>query len=328
MNNKNKYSVPIELLSKYIANEATETERAELEQWRNANNKNSKEFNAFYKLWKESEKVKHYADIDIKAEWNRMEKTISVTATKTISITRVLQIAASVIVLFGLSFLLYNQTQTISTKTQFAQVQIIELPDGSKVTLNSKSKITYSKEFGKSNRLLTLKGEAFFDVTPNTQMPFIIDAQGATIKVVGTKFNVKAYKYQPEVKVAVVEGTVQLFETKQPTKKAVLNAGESGIYIKKKKAIKKRPRIEANEISWKTMKMSFENSTLLEVVDVISNTYHVSISVSDVVMDCTITVEFDQKDLASVLKVLKSTLDLRITKQGDTILIDGEGCGS
>ena len=54
------------------------------------------------------------------------------------------------------------------------------------------------------------------------------------------------------------------------------------------------------------MKMSFENSTLLEVAEVISSTYHMSISVSDVVMDCTITVEFDQKDLASVLKVLKT----------------------
>ena len=328
MNNGNKHIVPIELLAKYFANEANDTEQAELEQWRDANIENQKEFNAFLKLWQNSDKVKNYANIDLEVEWNRLEKDISTPAAKTISIARILQVAASIIIIFGLSFLLFKQSQTISTKTQFAQVQTIELPDGTKVTLNSKSKISYSKEFGKSNRFLTLKGEAFFDVTSNKEIPFVIEAQGATIKVVGTRFNVKAYKYQHEVKVAVVEGTVQLFETKQPAKKAILNAGETGVYIKKKQAVKKMPNVDVNEISWKTMKMSFENSTLLEVAEVISSTYHMSISVSDVVMDCTITVEFDQKDLASVLKVLKSTLDLRITKQGDTILIDGEGCGS
>jgi len=327
MNEENKHIVPIELLSKYLANEASEAERAQLEQWRNANNNNLKEYHAFVKLWNKSESANQNPDIDLEFEWQRMEQTMASKMGRSISFMRILQVAASIIVLVGLGFLLLHQTQTIATKSAVAQVQIINLPDGSKVTLNANSKLIYSKNFGKSDRKVTLKGEAFFEVTKNAEKPFVINAQGASIKVLGTKFNVKAYKDQDEVNVTVVEGVVQLFESKTPLKATLLNAGESGVYFKREKTIKKILQINANDIAWKTQKMVFENSTLLQVVEVLTSTYHVKFKVSDKVKNCTITVEFDQKKLASVLKVLKSTLNLKITKHNDVILIDGDGCG-
>jgi transmembrane sensor len=72
--------------------------------------------------------------------------------------------------------------------------------------------------------------------------------------------------------------------------------------------------------------MHFSNSPLTEVIAVIQNTYHMEIIISDSVKDCTITVDFQNQDLASVLKVLKSTLDLTIRKDGDKLYISGAGC--
>jgi len=200
------------------------------------------------------------------------------------------------------------------------------LPDGSKVTLNSESKIIYSKNFGVENRAITLRGEAYFEVAKNATMPFIIDAQGASIKVVGTQFNINAYKNKGLVKVTVIEGTVQLFETNQPTKNAVLNAGETGVYLKQKNTIIKHSKANLNDVSWKTQKIEFINTPLIEVLEVLHNNYYIDFIVDDAVKGCTITVSFDQKDLASILKVLKSTLNLNVSRQGKKIIITGDGC--
>jgi transmembrane sensor len=326
MENESKHIEPIDLLIRFFANEATDEERLQLEQWRDVSDNNLKEFNSFAALWNLSGKAKNKVDIDINAEWKHLDKTISTTKIRTISIARVLQIAAIVIVVFGLAFLLLKQNQSISSVTQVAQVQIINLPDGSVVTLNAKSKLTYTKDFGVKSRTVSLKGEAFFSVAKNKEMPFIIEAQGASIKVVGTQFNVKAYKGASEVKVTVIEGIVQLYESKQPEKLTLLNAGETGVYLINEHVIEKTAQINTNDISWKTNAMQFDNTPLHEVVDVLINVYHVDIVVSDVVKDCAVTVDFDRKDLASVLNVLKSTLDLKVTYKDDAIYLDGDGC--
>jgi hypothetical protein len=82
------------------------------------------------------------------------------------------------------------------------------LPDGTKVSLNRGSKISYPSTFEGQTREITLQGEAFFDVAHDAQHPFIIHAQGADIKVLGTSFNVNAYSKQ--VKVWVKTGKVQV----------------------------------------------------------------------------------------------------------------------
>lgn len=325
MNNESKHNIPIEQLSKYFAKELPKAEIEELEAWRDASIENQKEFDAFSKLWNLTGNEYSHEEIDVIAEWNKLEKEITPRG-RVISFKRIIQVAAVVLVFFGLTYLFVSQSQKVSTKTMLAQVDTINLPDGSVVTLNSNSKLTYLKTFGEKERRVKLKGEAFFNVASNKELPFVIEAQGASIKVIGTQFNVKAYKIQEEVKVTVVEGTVELYESAAPKKQTILNAGETGVYHKKKKAIEKHPKVNKNDISWKTFEMTFENATLIEVAQVIEEVYHVQIEVTPKVAGCTVSVDFNQKNLAGVLKVLKSTLDLEIHKNNQTIIIDGEGC--
>ena len=109
-------------------------------------------------------------------------------------------------------------------------------------------------------------------------------------------------------------------------KKTILSAGETGTYDRRVEAIKKKPIANSNDISWKTRIMRFDNTPLSEVIDILSNTYHIDITISEEVNDCAIPVEFNNEDLASVLKILKSTLDLTIRKDGNKLFISGSGC--
>ena len=82
--------------------------------------------------------------------------------------------------------------------------------DGTRVKLNSGSSISYPEEFSKSNREVTLSGEAFFEVAHYDHWPFLVKAKNATTRVLGTTFNINAYLDSPEVEVALVQGKVEI----------------------------------------------------------------------------------------------------------------------
>lgn len=84
------------------------------------------------------------------------------------------------------------------------------LPDGTKVKINSRSNLTYPQLFGDVDRRVLLDGEAFFEVEKNPEKPFVISCSGVTVKVLGTSFNVKAYKNDRYQKIAVVSGKVSV----------------------------------------------------------------------------------------------------------------------
>lgn len=326
MINDEKHIVPIELLTKVLANEANTEERAMIDKWRNSSVANSKEYDAFIKLWNASNNITSSDSINIDSEWARMENIIHSTTQKSFSIKPVLQIAAAVIFLISASVFGLKQSQTIAHKSDNIALNDITLPDGSTISINAESKISYNKGFGKTNRDVHLKGEGYFEVTKNTELPFVVSANEAKIEVVGTRFNIKAYKNQTEVKVTVTEGKVLFAEKDSPQKNIYLSAGETGTFIRERKEISKEPEIDLNDISWKTKTLSFNNTPLSEVAKVLTNTYNIEIITSNIVGDCSITVTFEDEDLASVLKVLKSTLDITIRKDGDKLFISGERC--
>lgn len=329
MSDNNQNIAPIDLLTKHFANEANAEEKKQLEAWRLADPENQKEFEAFSKLWNITADANKKEVINIDAEWEHMEKSISSqTEVKTINLfSRVVSIAASIMIISTLAFFGLKQMRTTSEKATITASSEIVLPDGSNISLNVGSRIIYEKGFGETHRNITLKGEAFFDISKNAEIPFIIKANEASIEVIGTQFNVKAYKKQSQVKVLVTEGKVQLFDTKQPEKKTLLVAGEAAIYDRKVKVIKREPDSNQNDIAWKTRIIDFNNAPLNEVVKVLSNTYHYEFIVDPLLADCPITVRFEDQDIVSVLKVLKSTLNLTLTEEKDRVLkITGEGC--
>lgn len=325
MNQDNKHIVAMELLTRVLANEATEQEKLLVNDWLDASEENRKEFAALEKLWNFTGNEALGETIDIDAEWKQIDRRISPRG-QVLQLRRFIQIAASIIVIFGLSYLGYMQWNYTSVESDLARIENIKLPDGSTISLNAHSKIRYARSFGKKSRKIKLSGEAYFDVASNKEVPFVIAAGEASIRVVGTQFNVKAYKGEPEVSVSVLEGKVDFFKTAEPTKVVRIVAGQSASFEKVKDEIQKKESFDKNEISWKTLKISFLDERLEEVVEVLENTYHYQFELSEKVKDCTITVDFEDQNLNAILKVLKSTLNLSMKQEGRTIIISGDGC--
>ncbi|MBN1117773.1 MAG: FecR domain-containing protein [Bacteroidales bacterium] len=326
MNNNTEHIEPVELLTKYFAGETSEAENTQLAEWRKAMPENEEEYIRFEKLWNYSGSDALKSEINIDKEWNYLNSKISGKEKPVFGVGRIIAIAASILLIISLGIVGIRSTQYISQKTGNTETAEYILPDGSIINLNANSKITYNKKFGEGSRKLKLQGEAFFNVTPNKEVPFVISTRQASIEVVGTKFNVKAYKHQAEVKVTVTSGKVNLSSRKEPRVKTLIIAGETGNLKKENLSVEKIELENINDYAWKTLEMSFNNADLPEVADVLENTYHISVQLEEKLKNCRITVSFENQDLADVLKVLKSTLGLKIQVENNTIILSGSGC--
>lgn len=325
MNKNELHNINIELITKFLSGEASFAEKEELDNWRALSDENEKEFQSIRKLWAISYLKTKQGLIDIDAEWAVQESLIA-PKRKILAFRNIITIAASIILLFTLSIFGYWLTHPETIRTSAAEIAKKELPDGSFVNINAKSKIEYPKQFGEKNRELKLEGEAFFDVSENKELPFKIETDIAIIEVTGTQFNVNAYKEKQEVIVSVTEGTVWLYAKKDTHDTITVKAGETGILKIGNKIPEKIEEIDLNNIGWKTRTFDFDDATLATVCAKLSNAYHVNFELNPKIENCNITVFFDQQELGSVLEILKNTLDLQIGKKGEKIYITGDGC--
>lgn len=135
---------------------------------------------------------------------------------------------------------------TVSTP-RGGQFQVV-LPDGSHVWLNSVSSITYPSSFSGKDRLVQLKGEAYFEIAKNPEKPFKVDVIGKQqIEVLGTHFNVEAYIEDHEIKTTLLEGSVKLMA---PNKEVKLKPGQIAVNDLNKNLTIKQADVE-EVMAWK-----------------------------------------------------------------------------
>lgn len=104
----------------------------------------------------------------------------------------------------------------------YGQMVKLTLPDGSKVRLNAGSHFGYPATFTGTRREVTLDGEGFFEVTKDAQKPFLVHTAGLIVKVLGTVFNVRAYKHDKKTEATLFKGKVQIELADDPDRKIVL----------------------------------------------------------------------------------------------------------
>lgn len=158
------------------------------------------------------------------------------------------------------------------------QYQLV-LSDGTQVWLNAVSSLTYPNTFGKSKpRTVFLQGEAYFKVTENKKQPFIVRyAKGIETKVMGTSFNINAYKGEKSVFTTLVEGRIQV---KTPGSQLLsLMPGEQVAYAQGSSTIS-RVDLEAI-IAWKNGWFIFDRLELEEILGQISRWYDIDFELKD-----------------------------------------------
>ena len=190
------------------------------------------------------------------------------------------------------------------------------LPDGTLVSLNSNTKLFYPEQFGNKTREVTIEGEAFFEVKPNKNKPFIIHAGNAQIKVLGTSFSVSAYPETKLVEVIVETGKVefrnQISKTLQ-TGELILTPGDKGTLAYSGNTLNKTTNNDPNFIAWKTHNLSFKATSLKEVIENLQNVYKVTIRLDDPRLNgLLLTAQFNNYSLDFILKVIETTFKIEV----------------
>lgn len=271
-------------------------------------------------------KVDLYFDlkkIDSRSAWNKLNHQLE-RPTKKYSIpARFLRIAAIFLFIVAAGFATWklvnnNKTTTFSTaQTDFSH-PVIVLPDGSKVTLNYGSQLIFPDNFNGEAREVKLKGEAFFEVTPNAEKPFIVKTKNASIKVLGTSFNVLSYDSNETVEIYVKTGKVEVKEEGTElasTNKMVLMPGEKGTFNTATLSLTKNNAEKGNHLAWLTHEIEFQFTGLNEVIKTLEHAYNLKIEINgDVDLDQKITATFNRQNPDYILEVVAITLDLNLTK--------------
>ena len=231
-----------------------------------------------------------------------------------------MRIAASVIIIVGLGLLAYWEfNDRTKEMTVVAQKTVLNdtLPDGSVVTVNKGSSISYLSTFKGETRQVSLKGEAFFHVTPNKKKPFIISVNDVQITVVGTSFNVKTINGNTDV---VVE--TGIVKVTRAGKTVELKANEEVIVNTKDSALTKEKVSDQLYKYYRTKEFVCDDTPLWKLVDVINEAYNSHIVIGNPALkDMSITTTFNNESLEQVLNVVSLTLNIRIIKEGDTIIL-------
>lgn len=223
----------------------------------------------------------------------------------------------------GLFFSEYKGEDSIAMTTMSAPAgiqSVVDLPDGSKVWLNSESEIQFPVSFkGAGEREVHLKGEGYFVVASNTSKPFIVSTEaGLGVRVTGTEYNISAYSNDPNVSVTLVEGSVQILDTKGDEQKILseLKPGQVAKMEKKSGTLK----ISGEEnlapyISWKEGKLVFINEPLTSVLRQMERKYNVKYQVEDeILFNYRITGTFLNETLEEFMKLIatSSTIEYKV----------------
>ena len=189
--------------------------------------------------------------------------------------------------------------------TPSGQRAMVKLHDGTTVWLNARSTLRYPNHFAREERKVELDGEAFFDVEHNEHKPFVVSTEKLDIKVLGTKFNVFAYKGREEFNTALLEGSVKVYERMNEEKALFMNPNEC-VELKDNKLVK-RPMGNTDFLLWKEGIYAFDDVPFEDIIKKFELYYDIVITVNNSkLMKYKFSGKFRQRDgVESALRTLR-----------------------
>ncbi len=330
------------LFAGYLNNELTHREKIEIESWLKQSDENRNEMEKCRQTLNIADGYYEAKSFDSNAAWKNVDAQIGPRQLKVVQrkkrrkeqILQFYKYAAIIVVALllgsvGYYFgfvnpepLFFNEVFSSNSQTLNEYV----LPDGSVVTLNSNSELKFPKHFKDNVREVTLVGEAFFNVKPNPEKPFIIYAGNAQVKVLGTSFNVCAYPKTETVEVVVTTGKVQVSSITNDlladSQEVYLLQGEKGTLFNEKYLLKKSVNRNPNFLAWKTNDLVFNETPLNDVVRCLNKVYHINIKIAEPELEkLVLTAHFDKKPIDFILNVIRLTFNLELIGENEHFTI-------
>ncbi|WP_370526926.1 FecR family protein [Bacteroides sp. 51] len=251
-----------------------------------------------------------------------LEKRIA--ARRRTRLLRMVSAAAAVVVLcvLGWNTYLYMAPADMIIVSTLAETKVVQLPDGTEVTLNRYTSLTYPDRFKDRNRQVSLTGEAYFAVTKDKNHPFIVQTGAVDVRVLGTEFNVEAYPRDEQIRTTLFEGSVAIDTPGDNS--LVLVPGELAVYNKASKLLSKSAAPKTNdEIAWRDGALIFSHISLKEISRQLSNAFNVEIVIEDQQLEeHRLTGRFIHGEtLDTILSLLQDAGKFEIKRENPTLYI-------
>ena len=320
-----------DLLIQYLSHRCTPAEIRELDKWIAADQANADWLFEMERIWGLKDELRFSDKKEIETAYIRfiseLQKKEVTHEPRTRSFSFFwIKYAVAAVLIGLLSVNIYIQLQD-----EPAQMNIVEVPggqrvsltlsDGTKVWLNSRTKFTYPTRFSSKERSVTLLGEGFFEVAHNEKSPFTVHVDLLKVKVLGTKFNVKAYENESSF-VTLADGKVEVV-TNDNEHKVTMKPDQQVAYSKKNGLVI-NDKVDTNVIkSWTLGEAAYINQRLDEIVNELERKFNVRIEITDQELSAEIfTCRFKETaTIGQVMALLKDTRKLDYRIHGDQIKI-------
>ncbi|MGC8594583.1 MAG: FecR family protein [Candidatus Kryptoniota bacterium] len=339
------------LLGRYFSGKCTDIEKKQIEHWIS---KNQPEFEELRKIWEFSRELREHWNTGVALQKFKMTiddlesskasrnglRILNLPSRKKTFVSSyavlLLKAAAVVLALIGSLYILRSakemalQKDRMPTSPQFLLKEVstrngqkvdLKFDDGTRIILNSSSKISYVENADRT-REVYLSGEAYFDVVHNSSSPFVVHTSKAVIKDLGTRFDVRSWPDDGKTDVVVAEGTVSV-QSEGGQSAVRVSAGE-GISLDQNGTIVKLKHVDLNQaIAWTEGKIILRNTAMKDVVRQIWHEYGIKIFTADSsILSRTITATLTKKESANeVLNIIALSLNITYRDSNDSVIL-------
>lgn len=325
----------IDSLDRFISGETSPEEEASLLEWfKSVDSK--EELSTFYEdKWSMSAGKMVPAEIQNRMLYNirghiHSTKKFKESSNMSLYFTKILSYAAIAIVCFLIGAGVYRYSNTHTKEVvpndyvvlaDNGQRASVVLPDGTKVWLNSHTKLTYNSDYGIKDRRITLSGEAYFEVAKDSVHRFLVNAGGMEIEALGTAFNIKAYEEEEELVTTLFEGSVR---TSVGSRYAILKPDQSAVFNKNNnKFIVDNQSNPLYAKLWRVNELAFSGETLEEISLILNRIYNVEIRfLSNRIKKYSFSGVIKNNSLDNVIEIISLTAPITYRSVGDTIYLD------
>lgn len=210
-----------------------------------------------------------------------------------------------------------NGTNTLTTP-RGRQFQL-KLPDGTRVWLNAASSLSYPTAFTGPQRKVTVTGEAYFEVAPNPQQPFVVATARSVVEVLGTRFNIRAYEAASQISTTLVDGAVRVSADQKGISSVVLKPGQVSILTATQMLVDKADTDKT--LAWKNGYFNFDGATLQQVLNELQRWYDIDVVYEGNVKNIRFGGELSRsKSLGQIITALKDN-ELHFRLEGNKLTV-------
>lgn len=323
----------ISLLERFMRGETSSDEEQQLMEWLRTSEGGEQLKGYYYKIWHNSGEElsaevqgRMFARIKSRMRETRNEEFNRKYILK-LKTRRLCQYAAVILLIIGAAIgghFYTDPTETEKSSSQYlvntekGQRANVTLPDGTVVWLNSYTRLSYDVGYGGSKRVVSLTGEAFFDVANDKERPFIVKTKGMDVEALGTTFNVKAYNEDTRIVATLFSGSVRVSAAGRDV---TLSPDEDAIWEWSSGKLTVRKLGNSSHASmWRDNELVFNGETLSEIAVLLNRMYNVHIIFkSDEIKEYSFTGVIRNNSLDNVIELISLTSPITYKTKGDTI---------